>query len=151
MISPEIIRRFPFFSGFTMDQLVALAMTAEEITVPKDYYFLHEGDEVNYMHLVLEGEIALVITLPQKDKEIIVNTLGIGDLFGWSALVPPHSATAGVKAITPSRVVVFDGQQLRQRFENECEFGYLMMVKIAQVIRERLNALRIETLAYSND
>jgi len=149
MVSPELIRRFPFFSGLTMDHLVILAMTAEEVAVPKDHYFIQEGDEVKHLYIILEGEVVIVTTLPQKDREIIVNTLGTGDLFGWSALVPPYAATAGVKAMTTSRVIAFDAEQLHQKFEEDCKFGYLMMLKTAQVIRDRLNALRIETLAYS--
>jgi hypothetical protein len=37
---------------------------------------------------------------------------------------------------------------MREEFEADYEFGYLMMVKIAQIIRERLDSIVIETLAY---
>lgn len=149
MVSPELIRRFPFFSNFSLDQIVFLAKIAEENTFQRDHYFNHEGEELNALYLILEGEISLITKLPQKDREVTINTLGPGDLFGWSALVPPYTATAGAKASIPSRVVVFDAIELRKKFDEDCQFGYLMMIKIAQVIRDRLNSLRIETLAYT--
>jgi hypothetical protein len=42
----------------------------------------------------------------------------------------------------------FDAGELRDKFEGDYEFGYLMMVKIAQIIRERLDSIVIETLVY---
>lgn len=148
MISPELIRRFTFFSGFSPAQIVTLAKFAEEQQVNKDHYFLLEGDELNKFFIIAEGEVCIVYTLPQKGKEVILSTLSSGDLFGWSALVPPHIATAGAKAAIPSRVIAFNAKDLLNIFESDCEFGYLMMQKLAQVIRDRLNAILIETLAY---
>lgn len=148
MVSPEMIRRFPFFSGFSMDQIVVLAKAAEEVEVKRDHYFNQEGEELAHVFIILEGEVSIVTNLPQKDKEITLCTLGTGDLFGWSALVPPYASTASAKATTPVRAIDFDAKALRGYFEEDPRFGYLMMQKIAQVVRDRLNALRIETIAY---
>lgn len=150
MVSPELIRRFPFFSNFSMDQIIFLAKIAEEESVQREHYFNHEGEEINSLYLILEGEIILVTSLPQKDREVTLNSLGPGDVFGWSAMVPPYTATAAAKAVSPSRVVSFDARELRKKSDEDCQFGYLMMIKIAQVIRDRLNSLRIETLAYTS-
>jgi CRP/FNR family transcriptional regulator, cyclic AMP receptor protein len=149
MVSPELIRRFPFFSNFTMEQIVFLAKIADESTVRKDHYFFNEGDELNYLYIIVEGEVAVITLLPPKGREVILDSQGIGDIFGWSAFVPPHASTAGAKAVTSARVIAFDAKELRKKCDEDCQFGYLMMTKIAQVIRERLIALRIETLAYS--
>src|SRR3989304_9730328 len=100
MVSPELIRRFPIFSGLTMEQIVSLAKAAEEVKVNRDYYFHHEGEELNSLYILLEGEVAIVSKLPEREREIIIHTLGTGDVFGWSAFVPPYAATAGAKAVT---------------------------------------------------
>lgn len=148
MISPELIRRFPFFSGFKQDQIVTLAKYADELHVDKNHYFHKEGDELSNFYIIVDGEVNIVSTLPQKDKEVIISTLAAGDLFGWSALVPPYVSTAGAKAVIPTNVISFSSKELLKIFEKDCEFGFLMMQKVAQVIRDRLNAIRIETLAY---
>lgn len=148
MVSPEIIRRYPFFSGLSMDQVISLAKVADEVEVPGGHYFHLEGDELKSFYLILEGEVNVITTLPQKDREVVVSTLGTGDVFGWSGLVPPHSATAGAKSAIPTRLIAFNCDVLLNLFEEDCRFGYTMMLKIAQLIRERLNDLRIETIAY---
>jgi CRP-like cAMP-binding protein len=110
----------------------------------------------------VEGEIGIIIevtddSVPQplsrqltgdiKTKEIVVTRVGPGDMFAWSALVPPHNATSGGKVLTPSRVVAFDCQKLRSIFEGDCQFSHIMLQKVTQVIRERLRAMRIESLS----
>ena len=39
MISPELLRRYPFFAELTHEQLVALAMTADEFEFAADHKF----------------------------------------------------------------------------------------------------------------
>lgn len=162
MISPEIIRRYPFFAGLTHDQIVKLAQAARELSVDTGHVFFHEGDKLCCFHLVLEGAVAIFVPVPSPDaaadiagqltgayktNEITISTVGSGDVFSWSALVPPYTATASAKALMPSRVIAFDCQKLLKDFESDCQFGYLMMQKAAQISRDRLRDLRIESLA----
>ena len=162
MISPELIRRYPFFAGLEEDQIVSLAQVANEETVEPGHYFFHEEDELDTFYLVMEGEVAVTIEVPDQaveqkvsgqltgelqTKDIVISTVGPGEVFAWSGLVPPHRSTANSKANSACRVVAFDGVQLREKFEKDCRFGYLMMQKAAQVSRGRLRDLRIESLA----
>jgi CRP-like cAMP-binding protein len=162
MISTELIRRYPFFAGFSHDQLGALAKVADEMTVEAGYYFFREGDELNTYYLVIDGTIAIVIGIPDRDveqsltgqlkddliyKDITASTVGVGDVFGWSALIPPHASTASAKAATFCRVVAFDSKKLRPILEADDYFAYLMTLKAAQIIRSRLRDKRIESLA----
>ena len=148
MISPEIIRRYPFFAGLSLDQINTLAKLASEEKVEAGHFFLREGDEVQYLYLVVEGTANALIELPAKDKEIIVSSIGPGEVFAWSALVPPHKATASVKATAPCHVVAVDCRKLLEAFEEDCRFGYVMMTKAAQVTRDRISSMNIEFLAY---
>jgi CRP/FNR family transcriptional regulator, cyclic AMP receptor protein len=146
MVSPEVLRRYPFFTGLTMDQIVILAKASQELSLETDQYFFKEGDELDNFYLVLEGQAGIIVKLPKKD--VVFTTLGSGDVFGWSALVPPKTATSGAKALTNCRVIAFDGQEIWNNLEADPQFGFIMMQRIAQVIRTRLEYLRIETLAF---
>ncbi len=163
MVSPELIRRYPFFAGLNPDQVKVLAQAAEEESVEDGHFFFHEGDELPCFCIVLEGALAVVAELPDraveqtlsgqltgnlKTKDVVISTVGPGEAFGWSSLVPPHTATASVKATTPACVLHFDAEALREAFDDDCEFGYLMMQKVAQVVRDRLHDTRIQSLPY---
>jgi CRP/FNR family cyclic AMP-dependent transcriptional regulator len=162
MVSPELLRRYPFFAGLDHDQNKALAKISDEISVEADYYFFEEEDSLSHFYLLLEGAAAIVFKLPARDvkhkiseqfarefatKDVTVSTVGSGDVFGWSGLIPPFKATAGAKALTPCRVIGINSEALRDMFEDDYQFGYLMTQKAAQVIRDRLRDLRIESLA----
>jgi CRP-like cAMP-binding protein len=148
MVSPELLRRYPFFAGLSIDQITTLAKAANEMTVEPGHYFFREGEELCCFYMVIEGAVAIVIELPYQGKEVVTSTVGPGEVFAWSGLVPPHNAVASGKALVPCRVIAFDCRELRKSFEEDCRFGYLMMQKAAQVIRERLRDMRIESLAH---
>jgi CRP/FNR family cyclic AMP-dependent transcriptional regulator len=162
MISPELIRRYPFFAGLNHDYVGTLAKLADGVSVEAGHCFFREGAEVNKLYLVLEGAVAIVIAVPDREteqplsgqltgnlstKDITVTTVGTGGLFAWSALIPPHKATASAKALTPCRVLALDCKRLRPIFEQDRNLAYLMTLKAAQIVRDRLRDLRIETLA----
>ena len=162
MISAELIRRYPFFAGLNHDYTATLAKHAVEHSVEAGHCFFQERDELNKFYLILEGAVAIVIHVPDRglkqplygqltgnlnNKDITVSSVGPGEVFGWSALVPPHTSTANAKAMTSCRVAVFDMEELRPILEVDCCFAYLMLLKAAQIVRGRLRDRRIESLA----
>ena len=162
MISPELIRRYSFFAGLNHDYLGTLAKYADERSVQAGHCFFGEGAELKKFYLVLEGIVAILIDVPDRALEqplygqitghlntrgVMVSTVGVGEVFGWSALVPPHQSTASAKAVTPCRVAAFDCEKLRPILEQDCRFAYLMVLKTAQIVRGRLRDRRIESLA----
>ena len=162
MISPELIRRYPFFSGLSHDQVVALAKLASEETVADGHYFFHEGEILNKLYLILEGAVAVVMEVPEdgahqsvadqfarqlQTTDVVISAIGPGEVFGISSLVPPHTAMAGAKATTPCRVASFNSPELLQTFKDDCQFGYLMSQKAARVFRDRLQDMRVESLS----
>ncbi len=162
MISPELIRRYQFFADFNMDQVVLLASAANESQVEAEQYIFNEGEELNQFYIVQDGKVAILIDRPNPDviqptslqltgkfieTQTVVSTICPGELFGWSALVPPHAATSSAKTLVTSKIIAFDCQELQREFENDRQFACLMMQKMAQVIRDRLRDMRIESLS----
>ena len=162
MISHELIRQYPFFSGLSYAQIITLAKAADEVIVEAGHYFFQEGDALKYFYMLLEGRVAIVIGVTDhsvehkfsdqltgriKTKDVTVSIVDRRDFFGWSALIPPFQATAGARAITPCRVIVFNGEELLKGFQEDSQFGYLMTQKVAQIVRQRIHEMHIELLA----
>ena len=163
MISPELIRRYPFFSGLNFDQITALARVADEVTVETGHYFFHEGDRLRKLFLVMEGKVDVAVSITDRNhvqdvaeqivgnfitEDVTVSSVRPGQLFAWSALIPPYVSTASAKAVTPNRVLAFDSEDLFKIFEEDRNLGYLMLQKVASVLRQRLRDSRIQSLAY---
>ena len=94
--------------------------------------------------------LAVAPELAPKARELVVSTSGPGEVFAWSALVPPCVAISSGKAQTPCRAVAFDCGELRARFEDDPRFGFLMTQKAAQVIRDRLRDMHLESLGQAD-
>jgi CRP-like cAMP-binding protein len=162
MVSRHSLNGYPFFAGLDADYKRILAEAANRVSVKPGYYFFREGEEIDNFHLVVDGEIAIYIDVPDRNveqtltmqltrelatEEITVSTVGRGEIFGWSALIPPHKSTAGAKVAKPSHVIEFNCKELRSIFKSDSYFAYLMTLKAAQVIRQRLRDRRVEMLA----
>jgi CRP-like cAMP-binding protein len=162
MVSPEVLRRWPFFAGLSHDHVVAVANVSDVVDVDEGEFFFHEGDQLNKFYLALNGRVNVLLETLERDvehkvseqylrelktKDVVVTTLGPGDVFGWSGLVSPHTATAGAQAATACEIVVVDTNALIDVFDEDPSFGYEMMQKAAQVIRDRLHDTRIESLS----
>jgi CRP-like cAMP-binding protein len=163
MISPEIIRRFPIFAKLDNEQIETLAKLGDQVPANPGDVLFKEGDKLDKFYLVAKGAVAIFIEVPAEEAaddiagqltremamdEVVTSTVGTGELFGSSALIPPYEATASAKALdTTCSLIAFDATELREMFEEDCRFGYLMTQKAAQVLRERMRDLRIESLA----
>ncbi len=162
MISPETIRMYSFFSGLTNDDIIQLANAAEFIDFEPGEYLVHENDPLTHFYIVVEGKVAVTTKVPDPEKvqqkskmltgetletkEIQTSTVGSGQVFAWSAMVPPYSATANVKGLTKGKAIRFDSVKLRQAFKSNPRFGYLMLQKAAEILRNRMKDMRTESL-----
>ncbi len=150
MISPEVLRRFPLFVDQSYYMLDEIAMLSKEIFIPTDEWLFHENDDANNFYLILEGEIALTLYLHSKGigKHLkTTSALTKGQIFGWSSLVPPHHYKMGALAETDSKLLEIDGKALRQLFDDNPEYGYPFMKKIAEEISDRLEYKIIQVLS----
>jgi CRP/FNR family cyclic AMP-dependent transcriptional regulator len=71
-----------------------------------------------------------------------VQILDAGEVLGWSWLFPPFHWHFQARAIEPSRAIFLDGAHLLVACEENREFGYELLKRIAQVVIKRLQATR---------
>jgi CRP-like cAMP-binding protein len=162
MVSPELIRRYPFFAGLTDDQIKSIAMLGEEQEIAEGEVLFEIGDAVSDLYLVEAGEFGIFLQATDhsvkhtvaeqlmrqiKMEGVLVSRAEAGEVLGWSALIPPHEATGSAKALKASKVITLRGKKLQALFEEDRGFECQMIKKVAQVIRQRLADRQIETIA----
>jgi hypothetical protein len=57
MISPETLRRYPYFAGLSDETLKQIAMIAEEKSVPVGTSMFCEGDVVSALAVIVSGQV----------------------------------------------------------------------------------------------
>ncbi len=108
-------------------------------------YIFKEGSDANAFYLIREGLVALEISAPQC-KPIILETLGAGDILGWSWLLPPFQWKFNAHASTSLRAIVLDGRCLRAKCEDNHDLGYELLKRFAKIMERRLEAVRYQLL-----
>ena len=142
----EAITKYAIFRGMKPEHFAILAEGAKEIEFnPGDLVF-REGTPANQFFLIESGGVVLEAHEP-SDGTIAVQSLSPGEVFGWSWLFPPFTWHFQARATEPTKVIALSGARLLVTAERNCEFGYELMKRMAQVVIRRLQATRRQLLA----
>jgi CRP-like cAMP-binding protein len=152
MISPELLRRYPFFGNLSEVQLKSVAMIAEEVSWEKGVTIIEECEPADNFFLLLEGDVDLYYRSedklnPRTRKDFLVGEINAGEIFAISALIEPFVYSASVKTSRQSRAIKFDAIELRKLFELDANLSCLMMTQVAKAAMERLAYARIQLAA----
>jgi CRP-like cAMP-binding protein len=148
MVSPELLRRFPFFAGLTDEETKSIAMISEEEKHEANTFIFRERGQAQKLYVLIEGTVDIMVNTDEEGLEQdTVSTLTHGDVFCWSSVVEPHVLTASAFAATPVTVIAIDGAGLRAMFELDCHLGYRVLQKSAEIISSRLKDTRIQMLS----
>jgi CRP-like cAMP-binding protein len=141
----DIIARHPFFFGMAPEHLDIVVSGAREARFKPDEVLFRESEPANRFYLIEGGRVAVEAHLP-ADGSFHIQTLGPGDVLGWSWLFPPFVWHFQARALEPTRSVVLNGAHLLVKAEQNKAFGYELMKRVAQVVIRRLQATRKELL-----
>jgi CRP-like cAMP-binding protein len=152
MISPELLRRFPFFGFMNDEELKAVAMVAEEYTYLKGEEIIKAGDEAAALFFLLEGDVGyyFIVTSehdPYFRDEHFVQSINPGEIFGISALIEPYKYTANLCAEKPSRAIKIDARALRALCEVDLKLSCGLNRAVAKAAMERLQSTRAQLVA----
>ncbi|MCC6792080.1 MAG: Crp/Fnr family transcriptional regulator, partial [Thermomicrobiales bacterium] len=79
-----------------------------------------------------------------------IQTLGPGDILGWSWLFPPYRWHFDARVLTPTSTLEFNGACLRQQCDDDPALGYDIMKRVAQTMIERLQASRLQLMGFTD-
>ena len=80
---------------------------------------------------------------------MVIETIGMGELLGWSWLFPPYKWAFGAVAATAVEAFEFDAPAVREHCTADPELGYEFNQRITRVLAKRLQATRIRLIAGS--
>ena len=140
-----VLAEHAFFRDLPQDDLQLIAGCGSNVRFPGGARLFHEGDPADRFFLIRHGKVALEIGSPERGR-VVIQTLGAGDLLGWSWLVPPYRMSCDARAVELTRATAFDGACIRRKCEADPRLGYELLKRFAQVIGQRLRATRLQLL-----
>jgi CRP/FNR family cyclic AMP-dependent transcriptional regulator len=141
----RIIADHPFFAGLDDAFTRLMVGCASNVRFKAGDYVFREGDPANTFYMIREGEVAVEVFAPQHSP-IIVSTLGVGEILGWSWLLPPFQWKFHAHVIKDTRAIALDGKCLRLKCEENHDLGYEVLKRFAQIMEQRLEATRLQLL-----
>ena len=145
-----LIVESPVFEGLDQDQLELIAGCAGNAVFAAGERLFREGDPADTFFLLRHGLVALDAYVPNRGQ-LTVETVGPGEIVGWSWLLPPYRWHFTGRAVDLVRAVQFDGACLRGKCEDDPALGYELMGRFAQVLIERLQWTRLRLLDVYGD
>jgi len=141
------LAQHPFLAGLNQRHVGQLAAFASPKSFAAQQMIFHEGDPANECYLICKGQLGIE-TAPFGCDGIRIETLGPGEVLGWSWLLPPYELHYSARALEPTQVIALDGKALRARCEEDHDLGYEIMKRFALVIVRRLAATRARSLKF---
>ena len=141
----RIIGEHVFFHGLPTQYLDLLAGCAKNARFEKGAALLREGEEADWFYLIREGRASIETSVPGRPA-VTFETVGEGDILGWSWLVPPYRWRFDATALEPVRAFALDGACLRAKCEQDHDLGYELLKRISMIMAHRLQATRVHAL-----
>jgi CRP-like cAMP-binding protein len=138
----RLLLEHPFFKGLDPRYVKLIAECATEVSYKAGDFIFHEGDPATHFWLIRNGKVSLEIFVPGRGA-MILETLGEGDVMGWSWIVEPYKKQYDARALELTRTLIFDARCIRTKCDEEPKLGYELFKRFSQIIGQRLQAARL--------
>ena len=145
-VSAAALAAHPFLHGMSRDQLGVLAEAARDVSFPARHRLFEDGGNATRFWLIQSGHVSLDLHVPGEGP-VVIETIGMGELLGWSWLFPPYKWAFGAVAVTAVEAFEFDAATVRKLCAADPQLGYEFNQRITGVLAKRLQATRIRLIA----
>lgn len=157
MPEKNLLAGFPFFSDVDPATLDAIASKSQILEFKDEDIIFHVDEPATHFYGLLEGEVDLILvfkdkvlktdieyeeaiqaTMVDEEKEIIVDAVRAGQVFGWASIVGPSKRTVNAQCSGNSRVIAMPADDLAAMFEKDHTLGFTIMKRLSNIIASRL-------------
>jgi CRP/FNR family transcriptional regulator, cyclic AMP receptor protein len=140
-----LLAEHPFFSRLDARFIELLVGCASNVRFEAGQYVFREGEDANQFYIIRRGHVALEIFAPGRGP-LAVQTVGEGEIVGWSWLIPPYHWHSSARAVELTRAFALDAACLRKKCEEDHDLGYELFKRFTPIIVDRLQATRLQLL-----
>jgi CRP-like cAMP-binding protein len=141
----RILAKHSFFEGVDPHYLQFLVGCASNVRFDVGQTIFRQGEEAEQFYLIRHGRVELQLHSVERGRTTI-QTLGEGDILGWSWLVSPYHWHFDARATELTRALALDGKCLRTKCEDDHKLGYELLKRFVPVIVRRLDATCLQLL-----
>jgi CRP/FNR family transcriptional regulator, cyclic AMP receptor protein len=138
----EMVAKHPFWAGLDPDHVHLLEECATFERFGRGQLIFQEGGNANQFYLIQEGRVRLDAFVPGRGV-VPLQTLSSGDALGWSWLFAPYQWHFSARASDATEAIVFAAELLRDKAEQNHDFGYELITRVSKLLLQRLQETRL--------
>ena len=147
-VNAAALAAHPFLHGMSADHLGLLADAVRDVSFPAKYRLFEDGGNATRFWLIQAGHVSLDLHVPGEGP-VVIESIGMGELLGWSWLFPPYKWAFGAVSATAVEAFEFDAPTVRELCAAYPELGYEFNQRVTRVLARRLQATRIRLITRS--
>jgi CRP/FNR family transcriptional regulator, cyclic AMP receptor protein len=148
-LTEGVLKGHPFLKGASEQFLNELEEFSGEATFEAGDIILAEGGYADKCFLIRQGRVQLEVRANGKPA-VVLQTLGPGDILGWSWMYPPFQWHFCARATERCEMIELNAASLLIRAEENPVFGYELMKRISMQLIHRLHAFRDRFVRFNN-
>lgn len=157
MPKKNLLAGFSFFSDVRPETLEAIARKGEVLEFKARDIIFKVDEPAAHFYGLLEGKVDLILifkdkvlktdieyeeaiqaTMVDEEKEIIVDTVAAGQVFGWASIVGTPKRTVTAECSQDCRVIAIPADHLKAMFDQDHTLGYTIMNRLCDIVAGRL-------------
>ncbi|MCK4369267.1 MAG: cyclic nucleotide-binding domain-containing protein [Dehalococcoidales bacterium] len=135
----EVLKRSDVFHYLEDDELQEVEKMCTPEVFEAGTTICKQDREEEKIYVIEEGLVSVLLELGPTDKRQIQAASNF-ECFGWSASIPPYRCTCTVKALEKTKVLAFNGKELRNLVYTNPKLCAEIAGGVAYVISQRLRA-----------
>ncbi len=140
------IKTIPWFLDLAPDSLQRLSKIAEVRSFDEGDIIFSEGEQHPYLYVILEGRVSLESYVPGHGAMPILTAESL-DVIGWSSLTPVvRQKTSTARILEHTTLLAFHADQLMDACEADCDLGFVIMRRLANIVASRMLNHRLHLL-----
>jgi CRP/FNR family transcriptional regulator, cyclic AMP receptor protein len=146
----DLLSDHPFFADLDPAVISLIAGCGTNVHMAPRQRILTEGEPADVFYVLRSGRVAVEIAVPGREP-LVIETLGPGEILGVSWLFPPYRLSFDATALEDTSAVAIDAACLRGKCDADPQLGYALMSRFARLLRDRLQATRLQLLDVYSD
>jgi CRP/FNR family cyclic AMP-dependent transcriptional regulator len=135
----------PSVAGLDPEHLRVLLGLSRLVEFAAGASVFREGAPADRLWVVHHGLVQLHTHVPGRG-DVPIDTVGAGDLLGWSWMTAPYQWHFAATALSASLAHEIDAAALRESSEADPVFGYAVACALSGALLDRLQATRARLL-----
>ena len=146
----EAVKAQPVFAGFSRQETAMLSEYMECYGVPRGSVVLREGDEGDFLAILVTGKAAIFKAYGTRDEQV-VRGLNPGDLIGEMSLIDGQRRFASCVTSEPSDFAVLSRENLNAILADHPRLGNKFLLMLLKLSTSRLREATTSMLADNVD